>query len=103
MDRRYFFIPQRSPRPRCSRCASDGTHVRLMTVSESGEDRKYPDDMHVSGNAGGRMLTCSTAQFVMHLNGPHADVTLRHSLARHRLLDAPSPPALSRKPIPVLA
>jgi hypothetical protein len=31
------------------------------------------------------------------LNGPDANVALRHSLARHRLLDAPFPPALSRK------
>jgi hypothetical protein len=32
------------------------------------------------------------------LNGPHANVALRHSL-----LDAPFPPALSRKPIMVPA
>ena len=37
------------------------------------------------------------------LNGPHANVAVRHSLARHRLLDAPFPPALSRKPIMVPA
>lgn len=37
------------------------------------------------------------------LNGPHADVVVRHSLARHRLLDEPFPPALSRKPILVPA
>ena len=37
------------------------------------------------------------------LNGPRANVALRQSFARHRLLDAPFPPALSRKPIMVPA
>ena len=37
------------------------------------------------------------------LNRPHDNVALRHGLARHRLLDAPFPPALSRKPIMVPA
>jgi hypothetical protein len=37
------------------------------------------------------------------LNGPHDNVALRHSLARHRLLGAPFPPGLSRKPIMVPA
>lgn len=37
------------------------------------------------------------------LNGPHANVALRHSLARHRLLDAPFPQALLRKRIMVPA
>ena len=33
------------------------------------------------------------------LNGPHANVAVR----RHRLLDGPFPPALSRKPVMVPA
>jgi hypothetical protein len=37
------------------------------------------------------------------LNGPHANVALRHSLGRHRLLDAPLRLALSRKSILVPA
>jgi hypothetical protein len=37
------------------------------------------------------------------LIGPLADVALSHSGARHRLLDAPFPPVLSRKPTVVLA
>jgi hypothetical protein len=35
--------------------------------------------------------------------GPHANVAVRHGLARHRLPDAPFPPALSRKPMMVPA
>jgi hypothetical protein len=31
------------------------------------------------------------------LTGPHADVALSHSRTRHRLLDAPVPPVLSRE------
>ena len=37
------------------------------------------------------------------LNGPNANVALRHNLARHRLLGEPFPPALSRKPVKVPA
>jgi hypothetical protein len=37
------------------------------------------------------------------LNGPHANVVLRHSLARQRLLHAPFPPERSRKPMMVPA
>jgi hypothetical protein len=37
------------------------------------------------------------------LNGPHANMALRHSLARHRAFDAPFPPALPREPIMVPA
>ena len=37
------------------------------------------------------------------LNGPHANVARRQSFARHRLLDAPFPRALSSKPIMVPA
>ena len=37
------------------------------------------------------------------LTGPHANVALSQSRARHRLLDAPFPPVLSRKPTVVPA
>jgi hypothetical protein len=37
------------------------------------------------------------------LNGPHANVALKHSLALHHVLDAPFQSALSRKPIVVPA
>jgi hypothetical protein len=37
------------------------------------------------------------------LIGPHSDVALRHSRGRHRLLDAPVPPVLSREPTVVPA
>jgi hypothetical protein len=61
------------------------------------------DDMHVASKAGGRMRHVLDNPVCNALNGPHANVALRHSLARHRLLDAPFPPALSRKPIMVPA
>ena len=37
------------------------------------------------------------------LIGPHADVALSHSRARHRLFDAPVPPVLVREPTVVPA
>jgi len=61
------------------------------------------DDMQVSSNAEGRMRHVLDNPVCNALNGPHANVTLRHRRARHRLLDAPFPPALSRKPIMVPA
>lgn len=61
------------------------------------------DDMHVSSNAGSRMRHVLDNPVCNALIGPHADVALSHSRARHRLLDAQVPPVLVREPTVVPA
>ena len=79
-----------------------GTHVRPMTESESRQHRDTLDDMHVSQQR--RSMRHVLDNPVCNaLNAPHANVAQGHSFTRHRLLDAPFPPALSRKPIMVPA
>jgi hypothetical protein len=98
MDRRHIFI-----------AATVGlAAAALLDVRASRQTQDHPPSadrrleailtISESNNAGWRMRSVLDNPDCHALIGPHADVALSHSGARHRLLDAPLPPVLSREP-----
>lgn len=76
-----------------------------VRASRQAQDRPPSADRRVEAivttsesSAGGRMRHVLDNPVCNALIGPHADVALSHRGGRHRLLDAPAPPVLSREP-----